>query len=66
VSIRAEGELAVRAVRPGDRLPLAGGGHQRVGRMLRDHGVARHLRNQVQTHGDTLRIASTNSTPSWA
>jgi len=41
--VRATGGLIVRAPRDGDRIALAGGGHQAVGRMLQSAGVpARH------------------------
>lgn len=41
--VRARGALVVRAPRDGDRIALAGGGHQPVGRLLQAAGVpARH------------------------
>ncbi len=41
--VRPTGPLVVRAPRPGDRIALAGGGHQTVGRLLQAAGVpARH------------------------
>lgn len=41
--VRARGPLVVRAPAPGDRIGLAGGGHQPVGRLLQAAGVpARH------------------------
>lgn len=41
--VRAHGPLVVRAPAPGDRIALAGGGHQAVGRLLQAAGVpARH------------------------
>lgn len=41
--VRARGPLVVRAPAPGDRIALAGGGHQSVGRLLQAAGVpARH------------------------
>ncbi len=41
--VRTTGALVVRSPRPGDRIALAGGGHQAVGRLLQAAGVpARH------------------------
>lgn len=56
VSLRHATDLQVRAPRPGDRIPLANGGHARVGRLLADVGVAAHLRNQVPVVVDCGRI----------
>jgi tRNA(Ile)-lysidine synthetase-like protein len=39
--------LVVRAPAPGDRLPLAGGGHQAVGRLLAAAGVPARSRSLV-------------------
>ncbi len=43
VALHVDGPLIVRSPRPGDRVPLAGGGRQAVGKMLAAAGVpARH------------------------
>lgn len=47
VGVHAAGPLLVRAVAPGDRLPLAGGGRQRVGRLLAADGVSPRGRGGV-------------------
>lgn len=56
ISIRTASDLQVRSLQPGDRIPLCGGGHARVGRLLADCGVARHLRSQVPVVVDGGRI----------
>jgi tRNA(Ile)-lysidine synthase len=47
VAVAVEGPLVVRAPAPGDRLPLAGGGHQAVGRLLAAAGVPARARDRV-------------------
>lgn len=47
VAVRADGPLEVRGPRPGDRLPIAGGGRQAVGRLLASAGVPARLRHLV-------------------
>jgi tRNA(Ile)-lysidine synthase len=47
VGVRVEGELSVRSPRPGDRLPLAGGGRQTLGRLLQAAGVPARRRAEV-------------------
>lgn len=47
VGVRAAGPLIVRGVAPGDRMPLTGGGRQRVGRLLAADGVAPRRRSEV-------------------
>ena len=47
VGVRAAGPLLVRPVAPGDRIPLSGGGRQRVGRLLAAEGVAPRQRASV-------------------
>jgi tRNA(Ile)-lysidine synthetase-like protein len=56
VAVRAGGALAVRAPRPGDRLPLAGGGRRAVGRVLADAGVPARLRPQVPVVATPERV----------
>ena len=52
--VRADGGLVVRAPRAGDRIALASGGHQAVGRLLQSAGVpARHRAAvPVVAHGE--------------
>ncbi len=45
--VRPRGALTVRGVRPGDRIALAGGGHQAVGRLLQGAGVPARRRASV-------------------
>lgn len=47
VDVRITGPLEVRSPQPGDRIALAGGGHQTVGRLLAAAGVASHRRSAV-------------------
>jgi tRNA(Ile)-lysidine synthase len=47
VAVAVDGPLVVRAPAPGDRLPLAGGGHQAVGRLLAAAGVPARSRSLV-------------------
>lgn len=47
VAIRAEGQLLVRPVCPGDRLALPGGGRVGVTRLLAARGVPSRMRNRV-------------------
>ncbi len=47
VDLRIDGALTVRGPRPGDRLALAGGGHQPVGRFLSSAGVPASRRPSV-------------------
>lgn len=47
VAVHAEGPFTVRPPRPGDRLPLAGGGRSAVGRLLAADGVPARLRPEV-------------------
>jgi tRNA(Ile)-lysidine synthase len=47
VGVRVEGPLVVRGPRPGDRLPLRGGGRQAVGRLLAAAGVPARERPRV-------------------
>ncbi len=47
VALTCGGALRVRPTRPGDRLPLPGGGHVAVGRLLADRGVPAHRRPSV-------------------
>ncbi len=47
VAVSCEGGLTVRAPRPGDRLPLRGGGHVAVGRLLAAGGVPARARAAV-------------------
>lgn len=56
VWVRPTGTLTVRPPRPGDRIALAGGGHQAVGRLLQSAGVPSRLRPRtpVVTDGDRI------------
>jgi tRNA(Ile)-lysidine synthetase-like protein len=45
--VRASGGLVVRPPAPGDRIALAGGGHQSVGRLLQAAGVPARRRPAV-------------------
>lgn len=47
VAVRCDEPLTVRSPRAGDRLPLAGGGHVAVGRLLASEGVPSRLRPRV-------------------
>ncbi|MGD9571196.1 MAG: tRNA lysidine(34) synthetase TilS [Thermoleophilia bacterium] len=47
VAVSCDGELTVRGPRPGDRLPLRGGGHVAVGRLLAGAGVPARARAAV-------------------
>lgn len=47
VAVTDVGPLEVRGPRPGDRVPLAGGGRRAVGRLLADAGVPARLRDRV-------------------
>ncbi len=47
VDVRVDGGLLVRGPRAGDRIALAGGGHQAVGRLLSASGVAAGHRSSV-------------------
>ena len=47
VAVRATGPLTVRPPRAGDRLPLPGGGHVAVGRLLAARGVPARARSAV-------------------
>jgi len=50
--VRCEGDLVVRGPRPGDRMGLAGGGHQSLGRMLAAAGVPARRRQCVAVVAD--------------
>ena len=50
--VRARGPLVVRAPAPGDRIALAGGGHQSVGRLLQAAGVPARRRPGVAVVAD--------------
>jgi tRNA(Ile)-lysidine synthase len=50
--VRPEGALVVRAPAPGDRVGLAGGGHQSLGRMLAAAGVPARRRHAVAVVAD--------------
>lgn len=56
VWVRAMGTLSVRPPRAGDRIALAGGGHQAVGRLLQSAGVPSRLRSRVPVVTDRGRI----------
>ena len=56
VAVRAGGALAVRPPRPGDRLPLPGGGRRAVGRLLADAGVPARLRPGVPVVATPERV----------
>jgi tRNA(Ile)-lysidine synthase len=47
VAVRPDGPLTVRGPLPGDRLPLPGGGHMAVGRLLAAAGVPARERGHV-------------------
>jgi tRNA(Ile)-lysidine synthase len=47
VAVRPDGPLTVRGPLPGDRLPLRGGGHVAVGRLLASAGVPARERERV-------------------
>ena len=50
--VRSEGDLVVRGPLPGDRVGLAGGGHQSLGRMLAAAGVPARRRQGVAVVAD--------------
>lgn len=56
VAVRPGGPLTVRAPRPGDRLPLRGGGHVAVGRLLQAEGVASRDRPRVPVVATPERV----------
>jgi tRNA(Ile)-lysidine synthase len=56
VTVAVEGPLVVRGPAPGDRLPLAGGGHQAVGRLLAAAGVPARARPAVPVVATADRV----------
>jgi tRNA(Ile)-lysidine synthase len=56
VAVRADGPLVVRPPRPGDRLPLPGGGRRAVGRLLAEGGVPARLRAGVPVVATPERV----------
>lgn len=54
--VHARGAMVVRAPEPGDRLALAGGGHQSVGRLLQAAGVPARHRPGVPVVADGERV----------
>jgi hypothetical protein len=56
VAVAVDGPLVVRAPEPGDRLPLAGGGHQAVGRLLAAAGVPARARAAVPVVATPERV----------
>ena len=56
VAVRCEGPLTVRSPRPGDRLPLRGGGHVAVGRLLAADGVPSRERAGVPVVATPERV----------
>lgn len=54
--MRCDGPLTVRAPRPGDRLPLRGGGHVAVGRLLAAGGVPSRERPGVPVVATPERV----------
>ena len=56
VAVRDLGPLTVRPPRPGDRLPLPGGGHVAVGRLLASRGVPARARAGVPVVATPERV----------
>jgi tRNA(Ile)-lysidine synthase len=56
VAVRCEGPLTVRPPQPGDRLPLRGGGHVAVGRLLAAAGVPARSRADVPVVASPERV----------
>ncbi len=56
VAVRCEGPLTVRSPRSGDRLPLRGGGHVAVGRLLAGDGVPSRSRARVPVVATPERV----------
>lgn len=56
VAVRCDGPLVVRPPAPGDRLPLPGGGHVAVGRLLADRGVPARRRPEVPVVASGERV----------
>jgi tRNA(Ile)-lysidine synthase len=56
VAVRCDGPLTVRSPRPGDRLPLRGGGHVAVGRLLASDGVPSRERAGVAVVATADRV----------
>ena len=56
VGVRCDAPLHVRSARPGDRLPLAGGGHQALGRLLAARGVPARRRPEVPVVATDERV----------
>ena len=56
VCVTVDARLTVRSLRPGDRLALAGGGRQAVGRLLAANGVPARHRAQVPVVADGARV----------
>ncbi len=56
VAVRCEGPLMVRSPLPGDRLPLRGGGHAAVGRLLAAERVPSRLRPSVPVVATAERV----------